>query len=173
MTCLDNATMFTDFVQANNSALMRTAYALTGSVSAAEELVQDTLVRLYSRWERVQNADVPLAYVRRALTNQFLNERRRTTNREVVTDTVPDRPGGRSAENDVVDRDQVVALLKTLGRRQRAVLVLRYYDGLSDAEIAETLGSRPGTVRSLISRSLAALRQSAQPASQPARQLAA
>jgi RNA polymerase sigma-70 factor (sigma-E family) len=159
--------MFTDFVQAHTPALNRTAYKLTGSASAAEELVQETLVRLYPRWGLVQNADVPLAYVRRTLTNQFLNERRRTGNREVVTDIVPEHPVERSTENDLVDRDQVLALLRTLGRRQRAVLVLRYYHGLSDAEIAVTLGSRPSTVRSLISRALAALRQATQPAAQP------
>jgi RNA polymerase sigma-70 factor (sigma-E family) len=160
--------MFTDFVEANTPALKRTAYALTGSAAAAEELVQDTLARLYPRWGLVQNADVPLAYVRRALTNQFLNERRRTTNREFITDTVPERPVERSAENDFVDRDEVLALLKTLRRRQRDVLVLRYYHGLNDAEIAEVLGYRPGTTRSLISRSLAALRQTAQLAEQSA-----
>jgi RNA polymerase sigma-70 factor (sigma-E family) len=149
---------FRDFVQTNTPALTRTAYGLTGSDSAAEEMVQDTLVRLYPQLARVQNADVPLAYARRALTNRILTAWRRGTGREVLTDTVPDRPASRSAESDIVDRDAMWTLLQTLSGRQRTALVLRYYEGLSDVEIAEVLGTRYGTVRSLISRGLATLR---------------
>jgi RNA polymerase sigma-70 factor (sigma-E family) len=155
--------VFADFVRANTPALVRTAYLLTGSAHAAEELVQDTLVRLYPQWERVERADVPMAYVRRSIANQFLNQRRRASSREIVTDTLPDRPGERSAEDDLVDRDEVWALLQTLGGRQRAALVLRYYHGYDDNEIADALGCRPGTVRSLISRGLASLRHSVPP----------
>jgi RNA polymerase sigma-70 factor (sigma-E family) len=150
---------FRDFVQINTPALTRTAYVLTGSASAAEEMVQDTLVRLYPQWARVQNADAPLAYARRALTNRILTVWRRNTGREVITDTVPDRPAVRNAENDIADHDEVWALLQTLSGRQRTALVLRYYEGLSDAEIGEILGARYGTVRSLISRGLATLRE--------------
>lgn len=155
---------FADFVRANTPALVRTAYLLTGSADAAEELVQDTLVRLYPQWQRVENADVPIAYVRRSLANGFLNQRRRASSRDIVTDTVPDRPSERSSVDDLVDRDEVWALLQTLNERQRAALVLRYYEGLDDSEIATALGCREGTVRSLVSRGLAALRQSARPA---------
>ena len=154
---------FADFVRANTPALVRTAYLLTGSAHAAEELVQDTLVRLYPQWERVESADVPLAYVRRSLANHFLNQRRRASSREIVMDLVPDRPADRSSVDDLVDRDEVWALLSTLVARQRAALVLRYYDGLDDSEIAGALGCREGTVRSLISRGLATLRQNARP----------
>jgi RNA polymerase sigma-70 factor (sigma-E family) len=159
MTCWD--TTYTEFVRENTPALLRAAHLLTGSASAAEDLVQGTLVRLYPQWGRVQNADAPVAYVRRTLKNQFLDGRRRVADHEVITDTVPERPAYGSAENDLVDRYDVRARLKTLGRRQCTVLVLRYYEGMSDAEIAETLGCRPGTVRSLISRGLATLRRSA------------
>lgn len=156
--------IFADFVRVNTPALIRSACALTGSALAAEELVQDTLVRLYPQWEgKVQNADVPMAYVRRTLANQFLNHRRRAGNREVLIDTIEDRCTERTAESDTVDRDEVRALLATLNLRQRTVLVLRFYEGLNDAEIAEYLGSRPGTVRSLASRGLAALRRAATP----------
>jgi RNA polymerase sigma-70 factor (sigma-E family) len=151
--------VFVDFVRANTSALMRTGYLLTGSTLEAEELVQDTLVRLYPQWRRVENADVPIAYVRRSLTNQFLNQRRRINGRERLISTVPSRPGHRSAEQDLVDRDAIWTLLQKLGQRQRAALVLRYYEGLNDAEIATALGCRPGTARSLISRGLADLRR--------------
>ncbi|WP_375480786.1 SigE family RNA polymerase sigma factor [uncultured Jatrophihabitans sp.] len=152
-------TRFADFVRANTEALVRTAYLLTGSSHGAEELVQDTLVRLYPKWGRVESADVPLAYVRRSLTNGFLNQRRRASSRDIVTDSVPERPGERSDEDDLVDRDEVWALLQTLGHRQRAALVLRYYQGFDEAQIADALGCRPRTVRSLVSRGLATLRQ--------------
>jgi RNA polymerase sigma-70 factor (sigma-E family) len=158
--------VFADFVRAYTPALSRTAYLLTGSTHAAEELVQDTLVRLYPQWHRVQRADVPLAYVRRCVTNAFLNERRPTI-RVVVTDVMPDRPSDRDPIQDLTDRDEVWTLLATLAPRQRAALVLRFYDGLSDAEIADALGCRAGTVRSLISRGLTSLRQTVAASEEP------
>jgi RNA polymerase sigma-70 factor (sigma-E family) len=150
---------FADFVRANSSILLHKAHLMTGSGLAAEELVQDTLVRLYPRWGKVTNADVPLAYVQRSLTNNFISQRRRGSDREIATNVVPDQVGACSTERDVVDRDEVSALLKTLGPRQRTVLVLRFYEGLNDVEIADYLGCRVGTVRSLASRGLATLRQ--------------
>lgn len=153
--------VFVAFVRANTAALTRTACVLTGSAPAGEELVQDTLVRLYPQWARVENADVPLAYVRRAMTNRFLTQWRRTTQREVVTDAVPDRTVEHSAQSNFVDRDEIRMVLRTVSQRQRTALVLRYYEGLSDVEIAEAIGARPGTVRSLISRGLATLHETA------------
>jgi len=155
---------FAGFVRANTAALLRTAYLLTASSSAAEELVQDTLVRLYPKWDRVEAADVPLAYVRRALTNTFLNERRRPSSREIVVDVLPEYQDSRYRDQrdemqQVADRDEVWALLNGLPDRQRAALVMRYFHDLPDAEIAEALGCRVGTVRSLISRGLADLRE--------------
>ncbi len=147
-----------EFIRANTATLMRRAYLLTRSGSAAEDLVQDTLLKLYPQWQRVESADVPLAYVRRSLTNTYLNQRRRGAHREISVDLVPDGPARPSIEKAVADRDEVRALLSTLNQRQRAAVVLRYYEGLDDAEIAENLGCRTGTVRSLISRGLATLR---------------
>ena len=155
---MTEAAGFTEFVRTNTAALLRTAYLLTGSGAAAEDLVQDTLVHLYPQWHRVEAADASLAYVRRALTNGFLNQRRRAASREVVTDSPPESGVDRSDTDRIADRDQVWALLRGLGARQRAALVLRYHDGLDDHEIAAALGCRPGTVRSLQSRGLAALR---------------
>jgi RNA polymerase sigma-70 factor (sigma-E family) len=155
---------FAELVRATVPVLARKAYLLTGSWLAAEELVQDTLVRLYPQWERVANADVPLAYVQRSLTNNFLNQRRKDGYRELLTDVVPDRLGRPSIEREVTDRDEVLALLRTLNRRQQTVLVLRFYEELSDTEIADHLGCRPGTVRSLASRGLATLRERTQAA---------
>ena len=165
LSCVDPAqsrrvldARFADFVRVNVPVLVRKACLLTGSRLAAEELVQDTLVRLYPRWDHVENADVPVAYVHRSLTNNFLNQRRRHGDRETLTAAVPDRPGHRTTERDVTDRDEVRALLRKLSPRQRTVLVLRFYQGLSDVQIAGELGYRPGTVRSLASRGLATIR---------------
>ncbi|HEV7193162.1 MAG TPA: SigE family RNA polymerase sigma factor [Jatrophihabitantaceae bacterium] len=150
---------FAGFVRTNTAALLRTAYLLTGNSSAAEELVQDTLVRLYPKWHRVEAADVQIAYVRRALTNTFLNERRRPSSRELVVDVMPEFVDQRDVMQQVADRDEVWSLLGELPDRQRAALVMRYFHDLPDAEIAEALECRVGTVRSLISRGLATLRE--------------
>lgn len=154
------AQSFASFVRMRTGTLLRTAFLLTGNAGAAEELVQDTLVHLYPRWDRVSAADVPLAYVRRSMTNRFLNSRHRAE-REVVVAHVPDRGLLDVAAARAADRDEMWALLFTLVARQRAALVLRYYDDLSDEEIARALHCRVGTVRSLISRGLAHLRQQA------------
>lgn len=158
---------FTQFVRANTAALLRTAYLLTGSRVAAEELVQDTLVRLYPKWDKVAAADVPLAYVRRSLANAFINERRRPSSRDIVVDIVPERVDDRDPTSRIADRDALWDLLRSLPDRQRAALVMRFFDDLPDDEIAGALGCRAGTVRSLISRGLSAMRESAGSASSP------
>jgi RNA polymerase sigma-70 factor (sigma-E family) len=158
---------FAGFVRANTAALLRTAYLLTGNAPAAEELVQDTLVRLFPKWDKVQAADVPLAYVRRSVTNAFVNERRRPASRELVLDVLPERHDTRDATDQLADRDEIWIMLRTLPDRQRAALVMRYFHDLPDDEIADALGCRVGTVRSLISRGLATMREAraAQPPS--------
>jgi RNA polymerase sigma-70 factor (sigma-E family) len=149
---------FAGFVRENTRALLRTAYLLTGNAQQAEELVQDTLVRLYPKWDRVQAADVPLAYVRRSITNAYINQMRRTGRREFAFDEVPERTDPRDALSQLADRDQIWAGLRLLPQRQRAALVLRFFEDLSDEQTAAALGCRVGTVRSLISRGLATLR---------------
>jgi RNA polymerase sigma-70 factor (sigma-E family) len=149
---------FASFVRANTPALLRTAYLLTGSTLAAEELVQDTLVRLYPKWHHVEAAELPLAYVRRALANGYVNHRRRAARREYAYADVPESPDEHDALRRLADRDQIWAGLRLLPERQRTALVLRYFEDLSDEATAETLGCRVGTVRSLISRGLATLR---------------
>jgi len=152
-------TEFTDFVRQHSTTLLRAAYLLTGDRVEAEELVQDTLVRLYTKWPKVQAADVPLAYVRRSLTNNFLNGRRRRSAGELLLAEPLDRGYDPELGNRLSDQEAVRELLAGLSDRQRAVLVLRFYEDLDDVEIAEVVGCRRGTVRSIISRSLDQLRR--------------
>jgi RNA polymerase sigma-70 factor (sigma-E family) len=155
---MDDDATFAHFVREHTAALLRSAYLLTGSAAGAEDLVQDTFLRLYPKWDRVTAADVPIAYVRRSLVNGFLNQRRKASSHEIVIDVVPERPDARDIGFDITNRDLVWRMLARLPDRQRAALVLRYYHDLADEEIAEILECRLGTVRSLVSRGLAALR---------------
>jgi RNA polymerase sigma-70 factor (sigma-E family) len=149
---------FAGFVREHTPALLRTAYLLTGNAQQAEELVQDTLVELYSKWARVEAADVPLAYVRRCLTNRYINYQRRAARREYAYEDVPERIDDRDELGRLADRDEIWGGLRDLPDRQRAALVLRFFEDLSDDDSAAALGCRVGTVRSLISRGLATLR---------------
>lgn len=150
--------VFADFVRTNTPSLLRTAYLLTGNPTDAEELVQQTLVHLYPKWDKVAAADQPLAYVRRSLSNTFISGTRRASSREITVDVIPERWDGADQPAAVVERAALWAQLATLSQRQRAAIVLRYYHDLSDDEIAGELSCRAGTVRSLISRGLATLR---------------
>lgn len=140
---------FVDFVSERYTGLCRTAYLLTGSRETAEDVVQSARVRAFVHWGKVRRADYPDAYVRRMVVNEAHSLRRRRWTREaVVADPEPVRsPGQVDPELAVVDRQDMAAALATLTVRQRSVLVLRYYDGMSEAEIAETLGLRPGSVK--------------------------
>lgn len=152
---------YEEFVAARLPAVLRYATALTGSPPLAEDLVQEVLVRVQAKWRRVSTAERPEAYVRRMVLNEYLGWRRRRSSRDVST--APEHFEGLSGT--VADhaeahgeRDRMRRALETLPRRQRAVLVLRFYEGLTDAEIAADLGCSTGTVRSHASRALATLR---------------
>lgn len=158
---MGDAAEFAGFVRAHTGDLLRTAYLLTADGAAAEELVQDTLVRLYPKWHLVARADLPLAYVRRSLANAFVNSTRGAARRERAVEVVPDSADAVDAAARIDDRDELWVLLRSLPERQRAALVLRYFHDLPDDDIGTALGCRVGTVRSLISRGLAALREHA------------
>jgi RNA polymerase sigma-70 factor (sigma-E family) len=149
---------FVEFVRANYTGLFRTAVLLTPNSASAEDLVQDTLAKLYPVWWRVEQADSPIAYVRASLTNTFLTSQRRKASTELVTDAPPDTVGGRDAGDIVTDRRFATQLLAQLNQRQRAAIVMRYLHDLDDEQIAAALGCRRSTARSLISRGLAAMR---------------
>jgi RNA polymerase sigma-70 factor (sigma-E family) len=149
---------FEAFVRAETGRLLRTAYLLTGDPSAAEDIVQETLARLYPRWSRVRGAHHPASYVRRSLVNTYLNSTRAAASRELVMDNFADRADRADLAQTVTDRDLLWRLLRRLPERQRVALVLRYFNDLTDRDVARALGCRAGTVRSLISRGLATLR---------------
>jgi RNA polymerase sigma-70 factor (sigma-E family) len=154
---------FEEYAAARLPALLRYAAVLTGSTDLAQDIVQEVLVRVHTRWHSIARLAVPDQYVRRMVTNEFLSWRRRWVRLvpvgAVAEDrrpaTVADQPDAAAAH---AERHAVLAELGRLPRRQQVVLVLRYYEGLSDTEIADVLGCRPATVRGYASRALATLR---------------
>jgi RNA polymerase sigma-70 factor (sigma-E family) len=147
-----DADRFTAYYMARYRVLRRTAYLLCGDWHEAEDLTQAVFVRLYLAWGRVR-VDGAHAYARRVLLNEFLGRRR---SRERPVDTVPDRPDPADGSPD--DRLDLSAALRAVPSRQRAVVVLRYWEGLSIDQTAALLGIAPGTVKSQSARGLAALR---------------
>ncbi len=155
-----NGKRFEEFVAERGPALLRFAYLLSADHGLAEDLVQDALVKAHRRWVGRLAADHPEAYVRRIIVNDFTSWRRRRSSGEVVG-PVPDRSYGDAADA-VADRDLMWRALAGLPRRQRAVLVLRYYEHQSNAQIAVALGCAESTVRSLATRAFAMLRRDPQ-----------
>jgi len=154
-----HAPAFEQFVAARGPSLLRLAYMLTHSPTQAEDLVQEALTSAYRRWDAVEVADSPEAYVRRILVNQALSWRRRAWRNEIPAQ-LPEGPDGPAdgVPHAVAERDLVWRIMAGLPARQRAVLVLRYYEDVPDEQIAHLLGCAPGTVRSLAARAFAALR---------------
>jgi RNA polymerase sigma-70 factor (sigma-E family) len=149
---------FDAFVAARLPALYRYALVLTRDRQEAEDLVHDALVRTAAGWWRVRRQDAPEAYVRRAMVRLLINRRRRPVREQSVAE--PPDTGRAEAGYDAVD--EAASLddrLRRLPPRMRAVLVLRYVDGLSESEIAETLGISRGTVKSQAARALERLRE--------------
>jgi RNA polymerase sigma-70 factor (sigma-E family) len=154
----DAAEDFSAFAASRWPGLVRLAFGLTGDRWLAEDIAQATLARAYVAWRRVSRADDPDAYLRRILINTSHRRFRRRRVAEQPGDP-PDTPVEGPA--DLVDeRAALLAALHQLPPRQRAVIVLRYWQDLTDAQIAAALGCSPGTVRSQLSRALAKLRVS-------------
>ena len=149
---------FAEFVAARWGPLYRLAYLLAASPADAEDLLQTTLEKAYMNWSRIGRMQYAEAYVRRMLAHTSVSSRRRAWIRERPTDVLPD-PAGDSAEELVLDRHLFWPLVCALPARQRAVIVLRYYEDLSEAEIADALGCAPGTVKSQSSTAIGALRR--------------
>jgi len=149
---------FAQFVETRQRALQRTAWLLTGDWALAEDLVQTALARSWPRWERIRRRDDPEVYVRRAMVNTWLSWRRRRWWGEQPWRTVPDGPAAGDLAAEAAARAAVRGALAGLSDRQRAVLVLRVFDDLSEAQVAQVLGCAVGTVKSTMARALARLR---------------
>ena len=148
---------FESWLAAREHALQRTALLLTGDPHSAQDLVQNTLTKLYLAWDRIEQRDRVDAYARRVLVNEHRSSWRRAWRRhEVTTDVLPET-GATSPVHDG-EGDAVWAFVASLPPRQRAVIVLRYYEDLTEAETADLLGITRGTVKSQAHRALAALR---------------
>ena len=152
-------TDFETFAATHLRPLLRYAIVLTGDRELGHDLVQDVMVAAFRQWPRVAAADRPDRYVRTMLTHAFLSWRRRWSVRHIfATDTLPDVPGAEDIGTELTERDDLWRRMAALAPRQRAVLVLRYYERLSDNEIAEVLGCSATTVRGYAHRALASLR---------------
>jgi RNA polymerase sigma-70 factor (sigma-E family) len=138
---------FDDFVTGRSASLLRFAYLLTGDRHLAEDLTQEALVRAHRRWHAITGQDGPEPYVRQVILRQYLSWRRRRASTERPVAEPPDAPAGADLADRVADADEMWTALSTLPRSQRAVVVLRYYEDLPDAEIARLLGCAQATVR--------------------------
>jgi RNA polymerase sigma-70 factor (sigma-E family) len=148
------AATFDEFVVARSRSLLRTAYLLTHDHALAEDLLQTALAKAWFSWKKIQGEPEP--YVRKILVNTYATWWRRKSNGEQPTEALPDRPTGRSV-GDAEPTDLWTAM-ERLPRRMRAVVVLRYFEDLTEAQAAEVLGCSVGTVKSQTSKALAKLR---------------
>ena len=143
---------FEEFVIARRAALLRTAYLLTGNHHDAEDLVQSALIKVVPKWGRIKAQ--PEGYVRQVLARESVNRWRGRRWREVTTDLVPE-----PTHHDTTDRIALLEDLRRLSPRQRAVLVLRYFDDLTERDTAAALGISVGSVKSHAHEALARLRE--------------
>ncbi len=148
---------FRDYVRSRSRALLRTAYLLTGNRADAEDLVQSALAKTYLAWDRIEDRGALDGYVRRAMVNTHISWWRRRRLEEFPTDEIPDRA--------VVDQSGSSEMQESLRRaidrlpeRMRAAVMLRYYEDMTEVEVAEALGVSLGTVKSTVSRAMAKLR---------------
>ena len=151
---------FREFVNTRQQSLLRTAYLLTGDWGTAEDLVQTALTKTYLARHRIRDANAVEAYARAAMVTTSTSWWRRRWHGERPTEELPESPAGADRTAAYDDRDELWRHVRKLPPRQRAVLVLRYYEDLSEAETARLLGVSVGTVKSQTSRSMQTLRSS-------------
>jgi RNA polymerase sigma-70 factor (sigma-E family) len=147
---------FSAFLDERQLALLRLAIVLCGSRAAAEDVLQEVLLRAFAQWSRIGGLDSPYGYVRKMLVNEHLSWRRRSArqlSRAVVEPEIASDPVERIAV-----RDDLLRRLAALPHRQRTAVILRYFEDLDDAEIARVMACAPVAVRSYVSRGLKALR---------------
>lgn len=149
---------FRDYVAARGAVLLRMAYLLTGDHGEAEDLLQTALAKTYLAWGRIQDRGALDSYVRRAMVNTHISWWRRRRVEEYPTDVLPEVLAPDPTDHSDL-REQLWQALARLPRRQRAAVVLRYYEDLTEPEVAQTLGVSVGTVKSTVSRAMAKLRE--------------
>jgi len=150
---------FQAYVVARSGSLLRTAYLLTGDRADAEDLLQQALAKTWLAWDRIREREAVDGYVRRVMVNTRTSLWRRRRVDEYATDELPERSDSRDATADSDLHDALWSALATLPRKQRAAVVLRYYEDLSEDETARVLGVSVGTVKSTTSRALVKLRE--------------
>lgn len=154
---------FEEYVVGRGQALRRFGYVLTGDRQLSEDLVQEALAKAHRRWAQIRSLEHPDAYVHRIMVNGFVSWHRRALRLTFFAEPPEQAPsaaygGDHGAQH--ADRDEMWQVLATLPRQQRAVLALRFYEGLSDEEIARLVNCGTGTVRVHASKGLARLRAS-------------
>ena len=149
---------FSDFVVARWQAMYRTAYLLTGDHGHAEDLVQTALGKCFVAWPRLRERAASDAYVRKTMLNTYLSWRRKKSWYELASDAPPDRESADSTEG-LAQRSVVMAALAELPPRQRAVVVLRFFDDLGVEQVATQMGCTAGSVKRRTSVALGKLRQ--------------
>jgi len=149
---------FRDFVAARSPALVRSAWLLTGNEATAEDLVQTALAKTWSRWAQLTRQDAPEAYVRRVMLSTYLTWHRRRWHGEVPVASVPDTLHAPDVHREADLRQTMAAALSTLPPRQRAVVVLRFFDDMTEAQAADALDCSVGTVKSQTAKALVKLR---------------
>jgi RNA polymerase sigma-70 factor (sigma-E family) len=148
---------FRDYVRTRRRALLRTAYVLTGNLADAEDLVQSALAKTYLAWDRIADRGALDGYVRRAIVNTHISWWRRRRLQEYPTDELPDQAVADHAINSDL-QETLRQAVDRLPQRMRAAIMLRYYDDMTEAEVAEVLGVSLGTVKSTVARAVAKLR---------------
>ena len=148
---------FRDYVTARSRSLLRTAYLLTGNRADAEDLVQAALAKTYLAWDRIEDRSALDGYVRRAMVNTHISWWRRRRLEEYPTDEIPDQAvADQTGTSDLADT--LRRAVDRLPQRMRAAVVLRYFEDMTEAEVADALGVSLGTVKSTVSRAVAKLR---------------
>jgi RNA polymerase sigma-70 factor (sigma-E family) len=153
---------FAQFVEARQLALQRTAWLLTNDWALAQDLVQTALARSWPYWERIRRSDDPEIYVRRVMVNTWSTWRRRRWRAERPSGELADQSIAGDLAGEVATRMAIRSLLAVLTDRQRAVVVLRLFDDLSEAQVAQVLGCAAGTVKATMSQAMARLRRDPQ-----------
>lgn len=152
---------FCEYVRSRSHTLLRAAQAMTGNRADAEDLLQATLVKAYQSWDRIDDPAALDTYVRRVMVNTHISGWRRRRVDEYLTDEIPDSVT-EDTTGDTDLRDVVQRAIDRLPRQMRAAVMLRFYDDMTEPEVAEVLGVSVGTVKSTVARAVAKLRNDAE-----------